>query len=388
MAQTVRSRWKVLWITERFPPERGGAAVSAGRQVEALAGHLERLDVVRLCRKRASGQVELEERADYGVYHVGAAAAHEESLQIVAQTATNLLGAHRHDLVHGFYAVHAGYVAVAVARAAGLRSVVSLRGNDLDRAMFHGPRLPFLLYTLEHADALLVVSPDMSAKVRALCGRTDGIHHVQNGVDAELFTPRAGTEPEPAEVADAPRPRIGFVGELRLKKGLPVLLDLAARMAERDLGTLLLVGGVRSDERDAVERWRRRSAAAAARVREFAYRNEPAALAALYRSMDLVVFPSLWDGLPNALLEAMACARPVLASAVGGLAAVVRDGETGFLVPPGDLDRFAMRALELATGDLARLERVGAAARAQVLRDYSPAAERDAILAVHRQLVS
>ena len=52
----------------------------------------------------------------------------------------------RHTLVHGFGAVHAGYLAAWVARLAGLPSVVSLRGNDVDRAMFHGPRLPFLTF--------------------------------------------------------------------------------------------------------------------------------------------------------------------------------------------------------------------------------------------------
>jgi phosphatidylinositol alpha-1,6-mannosyltransferase len=378
---------KVLWVTERFPPDRGGLAVSAARQVAALAPCLERLDVVRLDADLPPGVAEAEAAGGVSVIRVGRAPAADESLQILARTAANLRDRHRHAIVHGVGAVHAGYVATTVARAAGAASVVSLRGNDVDRAMFHGPRLPFLLWTLERAGVLLGVSGALLDTVRALTGRTAGLHHVPNGVDASVFRPDAA----PGETAlphDLPRPAVGFAGEARLKKGLPVLLDLAERLAAGGRGSLVLLGGVRPDERASVARWREKAPAAAARLLEWPYTPDPKRLAGLYAALDLVVFPSLWDGMPNALLEAMAAARPVVAAAVGGIAEVVRDGESGVLVPPDRLGEFA-EAVEatLARGPDA-LARLGAAARARVLADFTVEAERDATLAVYRALAA
>ena len=369
---------KVLWISERFPPDRGGAAASAGRQAKNLAPQVERLDVLRLAADVAPGMMELEERDGLRLHRVGRAGSEDESLQLLARAAENLRAAHGYDLLHGFYAVHAGYVAATVARTAGLPCTVSLRGNDLDRAMFHGPRLPFLLWTLQHATALMGVSSEILGKAKALAGRAEGFHLVKNGVDGALFAPGAAS----TALEGAPRPWIGFSGELRLKKGLPVLQELASRTS----GTLAWIGGVRAEERPAVADWRRREPAAAARVREIDYVADPAALAALYRAMDLMVFPSLWDGLPNALLEAMACGRPALACAVGGIPEVIRHNEDGVLVPPQELHRFATEALRLAA-DPGTLKRLGEAARARVLKDFSPAAERDAVLGIWRALV-
>ena len=372
-------RLKVLWIAEQFPPDRGGAAASAGRQTARLAPLVERLDVLRLSSDVPAGLMDLEERDGLRVHRVGRASSEDESLQLLARAAENLREAHGYDLIHGFYAVHAGYVASVVAKTAGIPCAVSLRGNDLDRAMYHGPRLPFLLWTLGNATALLGVSGEILDKARALSGRTQGLHVVVNGVDGTVFTP--GTSARVLE--NAPRPWIGFAGELRLKKGLPILQEIAARAT----GTLVWIGGIRAEERPGVAEWKRREPAAAARVREVEYAADPALLADWYRAMDLMVFPSLWDGLPNALLESMACGRPVLACAVGGIPEVVRDGRDGLLLPPRDLHRFAAEAVRLSKDDPARLRSLGELARARVLRDFTPEAERDAILAVWRSLL-
>ena len=378
---------KALWITDRFPPDRGGVAVAAARQVEALAPKLERLDVLRLAADLAPGHAEAVERDGWTLYRVGRAREGDESLQLLAQTADNLLRAHRHDLVHGFGAVHAGYVAVTTARQAAVPSAVSLRGNDLARAMFHGPRLPFLLWTLERADALLAVTWELAAKVRALVGRGQGVHHVPNGVDADLFRPEAAAGLG-ADFADCPRPWLGFSGELRLKKGMPLLLDLAAGLGAERRGTLLLLGGVRDDERDGFARWRRDAGEAGSRVREVAWTADPARRAAGCAAMDLFLFPSLWDGMPNALLEAMAAARPVVASAVGGAPEIIRHGESGVLVPAHELGDFASVALRTLDRPAAELARMGAAARACVCADFTVEAERDATLGVYAALAA
>ena len=65
------------------------------------------------------------------------------------------------------------------------------------------------------------------------------------------------------------------------------------------------------------------------------------------RLCDVVLLPSVWDGMPNALLEAMACGRPVIASDAGGIAEVVEHGVSGLLVPRASLHRLGEAVLEL-----------------------------------------
>ena len=88
-------------------------------------------------------------------------------------------------------------------------------------------------------------------------------------------------------------------------------------------------------------------------------------LPACYNLLDVLALPSLHDGLPNALLEGMACARPVVASAVGGILDVVADGQDGLLVPPGDVAALTDALLHLLRAPDERV-RLGAAARQTV----------------------
>jgi glycosyltransferase involved in cell wall biosynthesis len=97
--------------------------------------------------------------------------------------------------------------------------------------------------------------------------------------------------------------------------------------------------------------------------------------------MDLVALPSSWEGMPNVILEAMACGKPAVTTNVGGCAELVVEGETGFLVPPGDEAALAERLLRLLR-DPALRRRLGAAARERVQREFSIAAmvERNELL--------
>jgi glycosyltransferase involved in cell wall biosynthesis len=89
--------------------------------------------------------------------------------------------------------------------------------------------------------------------------------------------------------------------------------------------------------------------------------------------------------LPNALLEAMACARPVVTTPVGGIVDVVQDGVNGFLVPPADADALAQRVLALLD-DATQGQQTGHAARETILTAYTPTHELEANLSVYRTL--
>jgi glycosyltransferase involved in cell wall biosynthesis len=99
-------------------------------------------------------------------------------------------------------------------------------------------------------------------------------------------------------------------------------------------------------------------------------------------AVDVVAFPSLSEGLPVALLEAMAMRRPVVASAVGGIPGVVADGQNGLLVPPGDPDALG-GALGRLLGDPALRSVLGGRARETVRQRYSEERMHRRILEVY-----
>ena len=179
---------------------------------------------------------------------------------------------------------------------------------------------------------------------------------IPNGLEIQDFHPRA---PRP------PLRRIVVVANLRPEKGHDVLIDAAVDVLRRfpDARFELVGGG------PGLAALRTRAAdRGVAHAVDFvgSCDDVPARLAAA----DIFVLPSRSDAFPNALVEAMATALPVVASAVGGIPELIEDGRTGLLVPPGDASAVADRLCRLMT-DAALGARLGAAARADVEGRYS-----------------
>jgi len=105
------------------------------------------------------------------------------------------------------------------------------------------------------------------------------------------------------------------------------------------------------------------------RVIFLGYRND---IPDLLASCDLFVLPSIYEGLPLTVLEAMAAGKPVVATAVGGTPEAVLDGETGFLVPPRNPPAVA-KAIHIILSNPSLASKMGAAAKARVQREFSSA---------------
>jgi colanic acid/amylovoran biosynthesis glycosyltransferase len=162
------------------------------------------------------------------------------------------------------------------------------------------------------------------------------------------------------------RPRILSVGRLVPEKGQSLLLRALALLAERGVDAELeLVGDGPNREKLG------RLAAELGledRVR-FAGAIGQDAIAAHYESATLFCLPSFCEGIPVVLMEAMACRRAVIATAVSGVRELVRDGDTGVLVSPGREDELA-DALQMLIADAALRRRLGDAAQRHVARRY------------------
>jgi len=176
---------------------------------------------------------------------------------------------------------------------------------------------------------------------------------------------------------------IGFAGELREKKGLRSLLTAYAQVTRNDPATLLIVGDVRAGEdMQTFQEFKLSNPQAQVVVTGFVSAND---LPSYYALMDIFIQPSLRDGLPNALLEAMACEKPVLATPVGGIVDAVLDCKNGRLVSTNNADELASAMDELLTNEDLRKE-LGGAGRQTILDKFTLQSELDGNLSVYRRL--
>jgi len=251
-------------------------------------------------------------------------------------------------------------IAMAAARLAGRgRIVAGRRSAPVER----GVRGVLEELVVRAADRVIVNAEALRPR-GAAGARTEVI---PSGVDTDVFAPR------PPGRADA-RARLGLgaadvvigtVGRLERRKGTAVLIEAAARLAKFGLPEVqvLVVGdGPLRDELSALAV----RLGIPDRIHMLGDRSDvPEVLAAL----DLFVLPSRTEGMSNALLEAMATALPVVATAVGGNPEVISTERTGVLIPPDDSSALADAVRRLVTTP-ALAQRLGAAARRDVEDRY------------------
>lgn len=205
---------------------------------------------------------------------------------------------------------------------------------------------------------------------------------VPNGIDLRRFgsVERGGVRAE-LGIAETV-PVLAVVGRLHEAKGHA---DLFAALEEvrhetRDFRCLVIGSG---DLREALEADVRQRGL----TEQVRFLGQRADVPRLLAASDAMVIPSRWEGLPIALLEAMAMRRAVVATAVGGIPDVIADGENGLLVPPGDRAALA-RALARLLGDADLRRRLGTAAGALVRRRYDVAGTAAAYEALYREALA
>ncbi|MBN2492760.1 MAG: glycosyltransferase [Planctomycetes bacterium] len=201
---------------------------------------------------------------------------------------------------------------------------------------------------------------------------------VPNGVDLDRPDPAAVQRLRAEWGVAGDALAVGVVAGLKPVKNHALLIDAAADLVARHPGLVLVFAGdgpLRADlEAHA------RGAGLGNRLRLLGFRSD---LARIYAALDVVVLPSHSEGMPLAALEAMAAARPVVASEVGGLPEVVVDGETGLLFPPGDR-RALVEALGALLADPGRRRRLGLNGRRRYEERFTLARMADAYAAVYR----
>jgi len=367
---------RILWITDRYPPAKGGMAVSCSRQVRGLRRRGMAVDVVVLGSLQVF-EATVEERdggADILVPPDAEPGMGANQAWMFVQ-ARHSREAYSHAV--GFGASMGGYHAVTFAAWLGVPSSVLVRGNDFDRDWFLPQRGGMVREAFARATGIGAVTMEKVRRIRALFP-DHRVEWTPNSVDTArwqlLPADRARREEVRALLgADDGARVIGLFGELKAKKRIPFWLE-----AVRDQGLmgrirLLVVGTL-----DAATAAILDDPAIAPRSVRLPF-CAPDELAGLYAAADFVAIPSLFEGMPNVLLEAMACGVVPIVSDAGAMCEVVTDGETGFLF--GNEDRAsAAAATERAVGmKRAELERMSMRVREYVAAEFSIDRELDAL---------
>jgi len=219
-----------------------------------------------------------------------------------------------------------------LARRLGIPYIVKVHGSDLNVQANDALRRPQIRSALRGAGAVVAVSRALADKAVALGTQAARVHVLYNGVDRALFTPGSRREARAKLHLDADDPLLLFVGNLKASKGCLDLLEaFPTLLALRPQARLVYVGAG-SCRKELIHR---AAALGCAERVQLAGAATHAELGDWFRAADLLCLPSHNEGVPNVVLEAMACGIPVVASRVGGIPEVLPDF-AGILVPPQD----------------------------------------------------
>lgn len=241
----------------------------------------------------------------------------------------------------------------------------------------------FTRWLIRRQEALIATSPQAASYLE----RPATV--ILHGVDTAVFHPAADRTALRRELGlDPDAVLIGCFGRVRAQKGVDLLVEAALQVFPRHpRAQLLFSGRITSDNRGFAEALIARANAAGLgdRIR-FLGEIPWERVVQLYRALDLFAAPARWEGFGLTPLEAMASGVPVIAARVGAYETLIRDGETGTLIPRDDAGALAA-ALDRWLSDDAGREAAGRAARAHVEAHHAIEDEASAIVAVYRQLL-
>ncbi|MCZ6689059.1 MAG: glycosyltransferase family 4 protein [Planctomycetota bacterium] len=213
------------------------------------------------------------------------------------------------------------------------------------------------------SDRLVAVSRDGCRQIST--DYATRAQRVPNGVDPDRFGPGVDGTAFRRDLGLEDAQLILFAGRFVGRKGVEYLLEAFARLAPRHpKAHLLLVGRGRRDYSSQIRRLRISDRARI--LREVPHERMPE----IYAAADIFCLPSLYEGLPLAILEAMAAGKPVVSTRTDGIPEAIRQGETGILVPAGRVDPLCL-ALDLLLRSPSLRKRLGEAARRAVVSEYS-----------------
>jgi hypothetical protein len=235
------------------------------------------------------------------------------------------------DVTHSHFIFPNGITGCYVGRKLRLPTVCSVRGNDILTEPFENPINTYYgKQVIQKTQQIVTVSQALKRLVEQFAQPIKSVKVVYNGVEVEKFQSKTLFEQTQSKT-DILKPYLLFVGQDIRRKGLPDLLGAFVRLIDKVEHNLVIVGPLAAE----VQRL------APALTEQLKNRivitgpQSPDDIPSYMQNCSLLILPSYEEGLPNVVLEAMACGKPVVATRITGTSEAVIDKATGLLISPG-----------------------------------------------------
>jgi glycosyltransferase involved in cell wall biosynthesis len=224
------------------------------------------------------------------------------------------------------------------------------------------------ILTAKYSDYLISPSQHLSNLIHKYClVPKEKISFIPNSIDIIQYDATNDNEEILRRFNISKNNYILFMGRLSNIKGIPYLINAFKRVKKEHSSLQLVITG---SGHKSYESYLRKLAGNEKDIIFTGYQNEITEKKALYSNSITVVFPSLYEGLPMSMLEAMACKRPIIASNVGGIPSLIKDEEIGFLTRPANVKDISENIQKLILDEDMR-KKMGEKGRKIIENDYT-----------------
>lgn len=358
---------RILIINSEYPPLGGGAGNASAFIARGLAAMGHEIVVIT---SRFQNLPHQEQYNGLTLYRIPAlrqmldrSNAFEQIIFMISASfsALSLTRHFKPGATLAFFGVPSGAVAYLLKVLYKIPYIVSLRGGDVpgfrpyDFRIFHKLLAPLLRIVWKHAAAVVANSNGLRDLARAFESRFE-IPIISNGVDLEGYKSENRNETFPLLLS---------VGRVVYQKGFDLAMRALAGIKDIEWKWYIAGDGPQMEALQTLAK----ELGIAERVIFLGWQSR-VDLIEQYKKASLFIFPSRHEGMPNALLEAMASGLPVIATCIAGNEELVVDGETGFLVPSEDVNALGVAIRKLLTDAVLR-QQMGLASRHRVEENYS-----------------
>ncbi len=394
----MKNQKKVCLTVQEFPPEIGGVGESAKRIALLLQelGYEVHVAIFRSVFRKEKKQ------AQAGKWQRSQCTTHEQdgikvhrlypavrstiardqdySMDLYGQLSI-LHQQHQFDLFHAFFINETGFLTTMLAKENDLPVINSVRGADLHKHIFDCQQQKQIAWTLENSSWITFVSRRLMKRARLF---TPKISHKSSAFWNSIAPIDFDDLPIPTLIHQLNGVVIGTVGNFRDKKGIEYLLDACKILPETVDFTLLFIGNFVLKEMEYWQQELEQSGLSQHIVITGKVSREEALGYLPY--LDIFAIPSLNDGCPNALLEAMLAECAIVGTNVDAIGEILEEGVDGLLVNPYSSEELADALTQLINHPLLR-QHLGKIAQKKAIKQLSPDVEKENWGKIYSQLL-